>query len=159
MTWEVIWKTLRSSLFPLVVDVERTTWENNTLMSSSLAFWGIFNGAHLAAFPRITKIYVKGEWAPGEYWPSINIHIYTLYKEGGYKSCIFMPISTIFTALFYPYIARERTAQNLISSVRSLSQGAPSLPKWRFAQERRAVERFQRAICPALHFGTHFDLF
>ena len=30
-----------------------------------------------------------------------------------------MPISTIFTALFYPYIARERTAQNLISSVRS----------------------------------------
>ena len=30
-----------------------------------------------------------------------------------------MPISTIFTALFYPYIARERTAQNFISSVRS----------------------------------------
>ena len=30
-----------------------------------------------------------------------------------------MPISTILTALFYPYIARERTAQNLISSVRS----------------------------------------
>ena len=30
-----------------------------------------------------------------------------------------MPISTIFTALFYPYIARERTAQNLISSVRT----------------------------------------
>jgi len=30
-----------------------------------------------------------------------------------------MPISTIFTALFYPYIARERTAQNLILSVRS----------------------------------------
>ena len=36
-----------------------------------------------------------------------------------YKSSNFMPISTIFTALFYPYIARERTAQNLISSVRS----------------------------------------
>ena len=33
-----------------------------------------------------------------------------------------MPISTIFTALFYPYIA----------------------------QERRAKERFQRAMCPAL---------
>ena len=34
-----------------------------------------------------------------------------------------MPISTIFTALFYPYIAHERTAhcaQNLILSVRSL---------------------------------------
>jgi len=30
-----------------------------------------------------------------------------------------MPISTIFTALFYPYIAHERTAQNLILSVRS----------------------------------------
>ena len=30
-----------------------------------------------------------------------------------------MPISTIFTALFYPYIARERTALNLILSVRS----------------------------------------
>ena len=30
-----------------------------------------------------------------------------------------MPISTIFTALFYPYIAHEQTAQNLILSVRS----------------------------------------
>ena len=37
-------------------------------MSSSLAFWCIFNGVHLVAFPRITKIYVKGERAPGEYW-------------------------------------------------------------------------------------------
>ena len=34
-----------------------------------------------------------------------------------YKSCNFMPISTIFTALFYPYIAHERTAQTLISTV------------------------------------------
>ena len=31
-----------------------------------------------------------------------------------------MPLSTIFTALFYPYIAHERTTQNLILSVRSL---------------------------------------
>ena len=31
-----------------------------------------------------------------------------------------MPFSTIFTALFYPYIAHKRTAQNLILSVRSL---------------------------------------
>ena len=31
-----------------------------------------------------------------------------------------MPFSTIFTALFYPYIPHERTAQNLILSVRSL---------------------------------------
>jgi len=30
-----------------------------------------------------------------------------------YKSCIFIHFSTIFTALFYPYIAHERTAQNL----------------------------------------------
>ena len=39
-----------------------------------------------------------------------------------------------------------------LSALRSLSQGAPSLPKWRFAQERRAIERFQRAICPALMY-------
>ena len=31
-----------------------------------------------------------------------------------------MPFSTIFTALSYPYIAHEQTAQNLILSVRSL---------------------------------------
>jgi len=31
-----------------------------------------------------------------------------------------MPFPTIVTALFYPYIAHERTAQNLILSVRSL---------------------------------------
>ena len=31
-----------------------------------------------------------------------------------------MPFSTIFMALFYPYIAHERTAQNLILSVCSL---------------------------------------
>ena len=31
-----------------------------------------------------------------------------------------MPFSTIFTVLFYPYIAHERTVQNLILSVRSL---------------------------------------
>ena len=30
-----------------------------------------------------------------------------------------MPISTIFTALFYPYIAQERTAQSESLSVRS----------------------------------------
>ena len=30
-----------------------------------------------------------------------------------------MPISTIFTALFYPYIAHEQTTQNLILSVHS----------------------------------------
>ena len=30
-----------------------------------------------------------------------------------------MPISTIFTVLFYPYIAQDRTAQSAILSVRS----------------------------------------
>ena len=48
--------------------VERTMWKNNTRMSSSLAFWGIFNGELLAAYPRIKKDVVKGERAPGEYW-------------------------------------------------------------------------------------------
>jgi len=42
-----------------------------------------------------------------------------IFYKNMYKLSHFMPISTIFTALFYPYIARERTAQNLISSVRS----------------------------------------
>ena len=36
-----------------------------------------------------------------------------------YKSCLFKRFSTIFTALFYPYIAHERTSQNLILLVRS----------------------------------------
>ena len=31
-----------------------------------------------------------------------------------------MPFPTIFTMLFYPYIAHERIAQNLILSVRSV---------------------------------------
>ena len=35
-----------------------------------------------------------------------------------YKSCLFKRFSTIFTALFFLYIAHERTAQNLILSVR-----------------------------------------
>ena len=34
-----------------------------------------------------------------------------------YKSCIFRRFSTIFTALFCPYIAHEQTDQNLILSV------------------------------------------
>ena len=62
-----------------------------------------------------------------------------------------------FSALFFPYIAHEWTAQNLILSVRlslvalrSFSYWAPSLPKCRFAQEQRAFERFQRAMRPAL---------
>ena len=48
----------------------------------------------------------------------------------------------------------DRTKFDFVSSLialRSLSQEAP---KWRFAQERRAIERFQRAMCPALIIGT-----
>ena len=72
-----------------------------------------------------------------------------------YKLCILMPFSTIFNELFCLYIAHEWTAQNLdyvssLVALRSFSYWAPSLPKSRFAQERRAIERFQRAMCPAL---------
>ena len=68
-----------------------------------------------------------------------------------------MRFSTIFTTLFCPYIAHERTAQNLdyvssLVALRSFSYWAPSLPKWRFTQERRAIERFQRAMRPALTY-------
>ena len=52
--------------------VERPLWKNNTQTSYSLSFWGIFNGAQFIAFPRITKIYVKGVRAPGEYRVSMN---------------------------------------------------------------------------------------
>ena len=46
-----------------------------------------------------------------------------------------------FSALFYPYIAHERTTQNLcfvssLLALRSYSYWAPLLPKLRFAQER-----------------------
>ena len=76
-----------------------------------------------------------------------------------YKSYIFKRFSTIFTALFYPYIAHERTAQNLdfvssLIALRSFSYWASLLPKSRFAQERRAIERFQRAMCPALQLNN-----
>ena len=63
-----------------------------------------------------------------------------------------MRFSTILTALFFPYIAQERTAPNLILLVRSLcftlffkechrSQNQGSL---------KSEERFQREMCPAL---------
>ena len=66
-----------------------------------------------------------------------------------------MLFSTIFTVLFCPYIAHERTAHNLdyvslLVTLPSFSYWAPSLPKSRFAQERRAIERFKRAMRPAL---------
>ena len=39
---------------------------------------------------------------------------------------------------------------SLLVDLRSFSYWAPSLPKRRFTQERRAIERFQRAMRPAL---------
>ena len=82
-----------------------------------------------------------------------------------YKSYIFMHFSTIFTVLFYPYIARERTAQNL-DFVSLLIACRSSLffllsaiaPKMKVPQERRAIEQFQRVMCPALMF-TYISLF
>jgi len=35
---------------------------------------------HLAAFPRITKIYVRGESAPGEYCASMNNCLWNFHK-------------------------------------------------------------------------------
>ena len=58
-----------------------------------------------------------------------------------------MPFSTIFMALFYPY-TDERTVQNLILSVRSL-RFALFVEERHRSQKRRAIERFQRAMCPA----------
>ena len=55
-----------------------------------------------------------------------------------------MPISTIFTALFYPYtIARERTAQNLISSVRS-ERSALCLKERHHSQNEGSLKREER---------------
>ena len=42
-----------------------------------------------------------------------------VFNKNMHKLCIFMRFSTIFTGLFYPYIAHEETAQNLDLSVRS----------------------------------------
>ena len=39
---------------------------------------------------------------------------------------------------------------SLLVALRSFSYWMPSFPKSRFALERRAIERFQRAMCPAL---------
>jgi len=43
-----------------------------------------------------------------------------IFNKNMYKLCIFMCFSTIFTALFYPYIAHEQTTQNLKLSFRLL---------------------------------------
>ena len=63
-----------------------------------------------------------------------------------------MPFSTILMALFYPYIAHERTAQNLILSVCSLRFALCLKERHSSQNARRAIERFQRAMCPALIF-------
>ena len=46
-----------------------------------------------------------------------------------------MPFSTILTALFYPYIAHERTAQNLIFLVRSVRFALCVKERHRFQNE------------------------
>jgi len=54
--------------------VERTSWKNNTRMSSSIAIWGIFNKAHLAAFPRIKKDLCRRREGPWKILGSIYYH-------------------------------------------------------------------------------------
>ena len=62
-----------------------------------------------------------------------------------------MCFSTIFTALFYSYIAHERTAQNLdfVSSLVALILIERLAPKLKV--RARVIEQFQRAMRPALH--------
>jgi len=63
-----------------------------------------------------------------------------------------MRFSTIFTGLFFPYIAHEQTAQNLILSVR-LSLFALFLIERHRSQNHallKSEERFQRAMRPVL---------
>ena len=51
-----------------------------------------------------------------------------------------MPFLTIFTVLFYPYIAHERTTQNLILSVRSV-RFALSLKERHRSQNEGSLKR------------------
>jgi len=64
-----------------------------------------------------------------------------------------MPFSTILTALFYPYIAYEQTAQNFdfcqFAHCASLFTSRSAIaPKMKVRS--RAIEPFERAMCPAL---------
>ena len=54
-----------------------------------------------------------------------------------------MPFPTIFTALFYPYIAHERTARNLILSVRSV-RFALSLKEGHCSQNEGSLKSEER---------------
>ena len=45
--------------------------------------------------------------------------LWVVFNKNMYKSCLLKRFSTIFTALFYPYIAHERTLRIWIMSVRS----------------------------------------
>ena len=68
--------------------------------------------------------------------------------------------STILTALFCPYIAHERTSQNLILSVRSLRFALCLKERHRSQNEGslKSEERFQRAMCPALIYIYKFKI-
>ena len=73
-----------------------------------------------------------------------------------YKSCLFMRFSTIFRvqslkslseflrSLLLISLMSDHSKFDFVSSLRalrSLCQGAPSLPKWRFTQERRVISK------------------
>ena len=62
---------------------------------------------------------------------------------------LIIEIALWITVLFFLWIAHEQTAQNLdfvssLVALPSFSYWEPSLPKSRFAQERRAIEQFQK---------------
>ena len=61
-----------------------------------------------------------------------------------------MCFSTIFTALFFPDITHEQTAQNLILSILRVAFFLLSAIAPKIKVRSRAIERFQRAMCPAL---------
>ena len=75
-----------------------------------------------------------------------------------------MPISTIFTALFYPYIAQERTAQSEILSVRSerfalcLKERHRSRNEGSLKSEERKSD-FKERCAQLWHLTTYFNNF
>ena len=69
--------------------------------------------------------------------------------------CFFQPFLRFdlwITALSFPYIGHERTAQNLILLVCSSLFLLRSAIAPKIKVRSRAIERFQRAMCPALPF-------
>ena len=78
------------------------------------------------------------------------MHFYAFFNH--FYGLIF-EISLRINPLFFPYIDQELIAQNTnlaLSALRSFSYIALLLRKSGFAQERRAIEQFERAKRPAL---------